>query len=41
MGFGSGALIHAPNEHLLVDYFHMNIDTAIHFYHALADVFVE
>ena len=37
MGFASGALIHAPNEHLLVDYFHKNIDTAIHFYHYLAD----
>jgi acetylornithine deacetylase/succinyl-diaminopimelate desuccinylase-like protein len=37
MGFATGALIHAPNEHLLLDYFHMNIDTAIHFYHYLAD----
>ncbi|NDJ61286.1 MAG: dipeptidase [Chloroflexi bacterium] len=35
MGFGSGALAHAPNEHLLLDYFQRNIDTAIHFYHAL------
>jgi hypothetical protein len=27
----------SPNEHLLLDYFHRNIDTAIHFYHYLAD----
>ena len=37
MGFASGALIHSPNEHLLLDYFHKNIDTAIHFYHYLAE----
>lgn len=37
MGFGSGALIHAPNEHLLLDCFYMNIDTAIHFYHDLPE----
>jgi hypothetical protein len=37
MGFGTGALLHAPNEHLLLDYFYINIDTAIHFYHYLVD----
>ena len=41
MGFASGALIHAPNEHLLLDYFLSNIDTAIHFYHYLADALQE
>lgn len=39
MGLGTGALVHAPNEHLLLDYFHININTAIHFYHYLAESF--
>lgn len=39
MGFGTGALIHAPNEHLYLDYFYANIDTAIHFYHYLENAF--
>jgi len=37
MGIGTGAMVHAPNEHLSPDYFYTNIDTAIHFYHYLAD----
>jgi len=41
MGFGTGSLVHAPNEHLLLDYFHKNVDTAIHFYHYLADALTD
>lgn len=37
LGLGTGALVHAPNEHMHLDYFKINIDTAIHFYHYLAE----
>jgi acetylornithine deacetylase/succinyl-diaminopimelate desuccinylase-like protein len=36
-GLGSGGLVHSPNEYMHLDYFQINIDTAIHFYHYLAD----
>lgn len=37
MGFGVGENGHAPNEFLHLPYYQRGIDTAIHFYHHLAD----
>ncbi len=37
LGYGSGEGIHAPNEFYWLDYFYKGIDTAIHFFHNLAE----
>ncbi len=36
MGFGLDDNIHSPNEHFRLDHFYKGIDTAIHYYYALA-----
>lgn len=38
LGFGVGGNVHAPNEYLVLDYFRRGIETAIHFYHGLAQI---
>jgi acetylornithine deacetylase/succinyl-diaminopimelate desuccinylase-like protein len=37
LGFGDGSNGHSPNEYIILEHFFRNIDTAIHFYCALAD----
>jgi acetylornithine deacetylase/succinyl-diaminopimelate desuccinylase-like protein len=38
LGFGAGDNSHAPNEYIDIDHFHLGIQTAIHFYHELANL---
>jgi len=38
LGFSVGGNVHGPNEYLILDYFQRGIETALHFYHALAQV---
>lgn len=37
LGYGSGGNIHAPNEFYWLEYFYKGIETAIHFFHNLAE----
>lgn len=38
LGFSIGGNVHAPNEYLILDYLYRGIETALHFYSALAQV---
>ena len=39
--FGAGDNVHAPNEFITIEDFHIAIDTAIHFYYNLADTLTQ